>query len=156
MPAHTVKLGPGLLKIGETGTEVDFTCQVTAAHVDWEVDEGDTTPTLCGETVPGERTYSSSLAGTLFSDLGLTPGPGIIEWSWTHKGEQVAFEFVPSTVAAKAVTGTLIVDPLSVGGDEAGANMTADYEWAIVGDPAIGAPSVALEGATASAKAKAA
>ena len=141
MPATTVKLGPGLLTIGEVGTEVDFTCQVTAAHVDWDVDEGDDTQVLCGETVPGERTYSSVLAGTLFQDLGVVNG--IVAYSWTHKGEEVAFSFVPSTEAAQEVSGNLILDPLSVGGDEAGANMTSDFEWKIVGEPVLAAAAVA-------------
>jgi hypothetical protein len=139
MPAKTVKLGPGLLAIGEVASEIDFTCQVTAAHVDWEVDAGDDTPVLCGETVPGERTYSSVLAGTLYQDLGLASG--IVEYSWAHKGEEVPFKFVPNTAAAQQVSGSLILDPLSVGGDEAGANMTSDFEWAIVGEPVLAAAS---------------
>jgi hypothetical protein len=142
MPAKTFKLGPGLLTIGATGTEVDFTCQVSAAHVDWNVDEGDTTTVLCGDTIPGDRTYSAVLAGTLFQDLSTG---GIVEYTWTHKGEQVAFEFVPNTVAAQQVTGTLIVDPLTIGGDEAGANMTSDFEWAIVGDPVLAPAAAGLE-----------
>jgi len=91
MPATTVKLGPGLLSIGDVGSPVDFTCQVTAAHVDWNVDAGDDTPVLCGETVPGERTYSSVLAGTLYQDLG--DAAGIVAYSWAHKGEEVPFTF---------------------------------------------------------------
>lgn len=150
MPATVVKLGPGMVSIGATGTEVDFSCQVTAAHVDWTADAEDPVTVLCGESVPGARNYSSVFAGTLLSDLGLVGG--IVEYSWAHKGEQVAFTFEPSTDAGQAVSGTLIVDPLSVGGDEAGANMTADFEWAIVGDPVLGA-SPATQEAEAQAEA---
>jgi hypothetical protein len=135
MPAKTVKLGPGLLSIGETGTLIDFTCQVTAAHVDWSVDEGDDTQVLCGETVPGERTYSSALAGTLYQDLG--DAAGIVAYSWAHKGEEVPFTFTPNTVAATQVAGSVILDPLTVGGDTAGENMTSDFEWKIVGEPTL-------------------
>ena len=141
MPATTVKLGPGKLAIGEVGTETDFTCQITAAQVEWSVDVGDDTVVLCGETVPGERTYSSVLSGTLYQDLGVAAG--IVAYSWEHKGEEVPFEFIPSTAAGQAVSGTLIVDPLSVGGDEAGANMTSDFEWTIVGEPVLAAAAVA-------------
>lgn len=137
MPAVVNKLGPGTISVGTT--PLDFSCQVTAAHVDWSVDEGDDTIVLCGETVPGARTYSSVFAGTLLQDLSAAAGSGIVEYSWTHKGEQMAFEFVPSTTAGKQVTGQLIIDPLSVGGDEAGQNMSSDFEWKIVGDPVIGA-----------------
>jgi hypothetical protein len=151
MPAKTVKLGPGLLSIGETGTAIDFTCQVTAAHVDWEVDEGDDTQVLCGETVPGERTYSATMAGTLFQDLGATPA-GIVDYSWAHKGEEVPFVFVPNTAAAVQVEGNLILDPLTVGGDESGANMTSDFEWAIVGEPVLGAVTATAAASKSTAK----
>jgi len=154
VPAKTVKLGPGLLSIGATGTEVDFTCQVTAAHVDWTVDEGDDTTVLCGEVVPGERTYSSALAGTLYQDLGATPN-GIVDYSWAHKGETIPFVYVPNTAAAVQVSGDLILDPLTVGGDEAGANMTSDFEWAIVGEPTLGPVSAAAAATKAPAKAAA-
>ena len=136
MPARTVKLGPGKLTIGTTPN--DFTCQVISARVEWEVDEGDDVTVLCGETVKGARTYSASLSATILSDLGLTPGTSIIEYSWTNKGTQAPFNFVPNTVAAKGVTGTVVIDPISVGGDESGQNMQSDFEFAIVGTPAIG------------------
>jgi len=147
MPAVVVKLGPGQLSIGATGTETDFTCQVTAARVEWAVDEGDTVQVLCGEAVPGARTYSASLTGSILADIG--DASSIQEYSWTHKGEQTEFVFVPSTLAAKQISGTLTVDPISIGGDEAGANMASDFEWPIVGDPIIG-PAVVAEAAATS------
>lgn len=155
MPATTVKLGPGTLTIGDVGTPVDFTCQVIGAVVDWSVDAQDPVVVLCGDTVPGERTYTAALSGTLYQDLGLVGG--IVEYSWAHKGEEVPFSFIPSTEAAQEVSGTLIVDPLSVGGDEAGANMQSDFEWAIVGEPVLAAAGVVLAaGATSSRSSKAA
>ena len=140
MPARTVKLGPGKLTIGTTPN--DFTCQVISARVEWEVDEGDDVTVLCGETVKGARTYSATLSATILSDLGLTPGTSIIEYSWTNKGTQAPFNFVPNTTAAKGVTGTVVIDPISVGGDESGQNMQSDFEFAIVGTPAIGAATL--------------
>lgn len=151
MPATVVKLGPGTIQIGATGTEVDFDCQVTAAHVDWEVDEGDSVTVLCGDTVPGARTYSASFAGTLLQDLGVADG--IVAYSWANKGATVPFKFVPNTAAGQQVTGDLIVDPLSVGGDESGQNMTSDFEWAIVGEPVLG-PLAAATSASRSSKAE--
>lgn len=137
MPATTVKLGPGLLTVGETGTPVDFTCQIIGARVEWSVDADDPVQVLCGESVPGDRTYSAELTGSLFQDLGVASG--IVAYSWESKGTEVPFSFVPSTAAGQEVSGTLIMDPLSVGGDEAGANMTSDFAWAIVGEPTLGA-----------------
>jgi hypothetical protein len=140
MPATVHKLGPGELTIGSTPN--DFSCQVTAARVEWEVDEGDDVVVLCGETVPGARTYSAKLTATILSDLGAASG--IVEFSWTNKGTQHPFVFVPNTVAAKQVSGVVIVDPISIGGDESGQNMTSDFEFACVGDPVIEPVSAAL------------
>ena len=150
MPPITVKLGPGTVQIGAVASEVDFECQITAAHVDWEVDEGDDVTVLCGDTVPGARTYTANFAGTLLQDLGATAG--IVEYSWLHKGETVPFVFVPNTTAGKQVSGSLIVDPLSVGGDEAGQNMTSDFEWAIVGEPVLGPVAVTASAEGSSSK----
>lgn len=132
MAAKVNKLGPGTLTVGETGTEVDFSCQVTAAHVDTEVDAEDTVTVLCGDSVPGARNYSHVMAGTLLQDL---DAAGIVAYSWEHAGETVPFTFTPVTDLAAEVAGELILDPLTIGGEEAGANMTADFEWPIVGTP---------------------
>jgi len=141
MPAIVNKLGPGTLKVGETGTEIDFTCQVTAARVEWEVDAEDAVQVLCGDSVPGARTYSAVLTGSVLNDMGATVG--IIEFSWANKGTTQPFTFHPSTnTGVKQVTGELIVDPLSIGGDEVGQNMTSDFEWACVGEPDLEAPTV--------------
>jgi hypothetical protein len=136
MPAIVNKLGPGTLTVGETGTEVDFTCQVTAARVEWSADAEDDVQVLCGESVPGARTYSATLSATILNDLGTTAG--IVEFSWTNKGATYPFVFQPSmTAGVKQVSGEVIIDPISVGGDEVGQNMTSDFEWACVGDPIL-------------------
>lgn len=132
MPAIVNKLGPGTLTIGATGSEVDFSCQVTAATVSAEVDAEDDVTVLCGENVPGARSYAYALAGTLFQDLNAS---GIVAYSWAHKGEAIPFVFSPVSAGAAEVSGDVILDPLAVGGDEAGTNMTSDFEWAISGEP---------------------
>jgi hypothetical protein len=154
MPAIVNKLGPGTLSVGATGTETDFTCQVTAARVEWTADAEDDVETLCGESVPGARTYSATLSATIFNDLGATVG--IVEYSWTNKGTAVPFVFQPSTATGvKEVHGTVTIDPISIGGDEVGQNMTSDFEWAIVGDPTLVTPTamVGTEGETRARKA---
>lgn len=135
MAAMSTKLGPGLLKIGTTGTEVDMSCQLSAAKVEWDKDKEDDTPVLCGDTIPGSTTYRSTLSGTIAQDLAATDG--VVEFTWTHKGETHPFVFVPATEAGKQVTGTVTIDPLTVGGDEVKKNMMSDFEWDIVGDPVL-------------------
>lgn len=143
MPAIVNKLGPGTLTVGATGTPIDFTCQVTAARVEWSADAEDDIETLCGDSVAGARVYSSTLSATIFNDL--ATAAGIVEFSWTNKGTQHPFTFRPSmTSGVKQVTGTVTVDPISIGGDEVGQNMTSDFEWSIVGDPVLGTPAVLL------------
>lgn len=141
MPAaNVVKLGPGTLTVGATGSEVDFSCQVTAATVQADVNADDPTIVLCGDSVPGARTYDFHITGTLYEDLALADG--IVYYSWAHKGESLPFTFTPvEELVGMSVAGTLIIDPLDVGGDEAGANMTSDFDWSIVGEPVITPPT---------------
>jgi hypothetical protein len=136
-PPTATKLGPGLLTIGDTGTLMDISCRLSAAKVEWDKDKEDDVPVLCGDTIAGATTYTSKLTGTIAQDL--HDPEGLVNYSWEHKGEQVPFVFVPSTAAGQQVTGTLILDPLDVGGDEVKKNMMSDFEWDIVGDPVLGA-----------------
>jgi hypothetical protein len=137
MPANTQPLGPGLLTIGDVAAATDISCQVTAARITWEKDADDDLDVLCGEVVPGEIRYTASLTGTLFQDYSSAAAIG--QYTWENKGQQVPFTFVPSNVWAQEATGILTVDPIDFGGDEVKAKMTSDFEWAIVGDPVLGA-----------------
>jgi hypothetical protein len=57
MAAAPVKLGPGTLKIGATGSEIDVSCQINNAVISADKDEGDSITKLCGDVVPGAVTY---------------------------------------------------------------------------------------------------
>jgi len=133
MPGTATKLGPGKLTIGTAAPDLlDLSCQMSAAKVEWDKDKEDDTPTLCGDDIPGGVTYSAKLTGSVLLDLS---DEGMVDFTWSHKGEQFPFVFEPNTTAGKAVTGTLTVDPLDVGGDEVKKNMSVDIEWDIVGEP---------------------
>jgi len=136
MPGKATKLGPGILTLGDTATGLDLSCQLSAAKVEWDKDKEDDVEVLCGDTVAGGVTYTAKLTATVLLDLS---DGGMVDFTWDHKGEEIAFVFEPSTAEAKAVTGTLVVDPLDVGGDEVKKNMSVDLEWDIVGEPAWGA-----------------
>ena len=137
MPGTATKLGPGVLTIGGAPPAgIDLSCQVSAAKVEWDKDKEDDTPVLCGDTIAGGTTYTAKLTATVlleFSD------DGVVDFTWTNKGGQFPVVFEPTTTEGKAVTGTLIVDPIDVGGDEVKKNMTADIEWDFVGEPTWGA-----------------
>lgn len=143
-----VKLGPGTMMLGETE---DMSCLIQNAVVSWSVDAEDDLNVLCGDTVPGARTYTATLSGTVLEDL--DNPTGIVNFTWANKGDAVSFTFIPNTEAGAEVTGTLTVDPLNVGGDEYGQVMTSDFEWSIVGEPVLswaGEPPV--EGFSSSTK----
>ena len=137
MTVNVTKLGPGLLTIGEVGTPVDISCQVSAMRIAWEKNKDDDIPTLCGDTAPGDLTYTATLTGTVFQDFGNPDGLGVL--SWEQKGTTVPFVFVPSNVWAQQATGQVTIDPLDFGGDEVKASMVADLEWDIVGEPVLSA-----------------
>lgn len=147
MTAQATKLGPGLLTLGAGGL-MDISCRLSAARVEWDKDKEDDTPVLCGDVIPGSTDYTAKLTGTLAQDL--EDKDGVVNYSWAHKGEAVPFVFVPSSTAGQQVTGTVVVDPLDVGGDEVKKNMMSDFEWDCVGEPNLSDYAVPVAaGATA-------
>lgn len=136
MPVRSTTLGPGVLEFGDTGSLMDFSCQVTAVTVSVEADRDDPTPTLCGDNLVGESTYNGTLEATIVQDLERT---GVVAWSWEHKGETVPVRFVPSTAAGAEVSGSIVVDPISIGGDVKVRN-TSDISWAFAGEPVLSWP----------------
>jgi hypothetical protein len=142
MAAKATKLGPGTLIIGETTTTLDLSCQLSAAHIEWDKDKEDDTPVLCGEDVAGGVNYTAKLTGTVLLDLATG---GMVDFTWTNKGQQFSFVFVPNAAEAMQVSGVLTVDPLDVGGDEVKKNMSVDFEWDCVGEPAFEAVVTPLE-----------
>jgi len=132
MPGKATKLGPGTLIIGETTSTLDLSCQLSAAKVEWDKDKEDNTEVLCGDSIAGGVTYSAKLTGTVLLDLSPT---GMVDFTWTNKGSEFSFVFIPNTTEAQQVSGVLTVDPLDVGGDEVKKNMSVDFEWDCVGEP---------------------
>jgi len=126
-------LGPGSLKIGATGTEIDVSCLVNNAVLAADKDEGDSTTKLCGITRPGAVSYTYSLAGNVDTDI--ADDAGLFALSQSAKGTQQSFTFTPNTDAGTVATGVLVIDPLDFGGDESGQPMTSDFEFSLVGDP---------------------
>lgn len=137
MTARTEVLGPGVFKVGATGTEVDASCLVNNLTITWDKDEGDSTTKLCGDVRPGSTTYTAKVTGNLDTDP--ADGDGLFDLSWAQKGTQQDFTFTPNTAMGRSVTGTLVIDPLDFGADEMGAPLTSDFEWTCVGDPELSA-----------------
>jgi len=124
-----VVLGPGTLKVGPSASALDVSCLVKSATFSYDKDADDPETGLCGTVYPGDVTYTGKLAGTVWQDI--AAGSGLVQFSHANKGQTVEFEFVPNTAAVTAVTGTLVIDPLGIGGDEFGKKMTSDFEWTV-------------------------
>lgn len=122
------KLGPGELKIG--GDELDISCQMTEVKITWDYDEDDAVPVLCGGSMPGDTTYQAKLEGEAFQDL---TENGIIDYTWKNRGEVKTVSFTPTTGKAK-VTGSIVIQPLDLGGD-VGKKNTSSLEFSFAGDP---------------------
>jgi hypothetical protein len=133
LPTTTTTLGPGTLTIGEIGTEIDISCLVNNALIGAEKDESDATTKLCGDVRAGTVTYTYSLSGNMDTDVG--DAAGFFALSQAQPGTQQSFVFTPNTATRTSAAGILTIDPLDFGADEAGADLTSDFEFTIVGKP---------------------
>lgn len=136
MAVNVVRFGPGTLMLG-TAPGTDFSCQVESLGLNVDKNEGDPITVLCGDSVPGSIDYAYSLAGTLLQDIGTASG--VVEYSWDNAGEQVPFTYEPSTAAGASITGTVVIDPMSIGTSDGafGDVLTSDVEWSCVGKPDV-------------------
>lgn len=142
--------GPGTLTLGETATILDVSCQVENAKVAWDANKDDDVTMLCGDILAGSTTLTATLAVTVVQDLATEAG--LVMYSYTHRGEAVPFEFVPSTAAGFTVSGNLSMVPVAVGADEPGVKaMTSDIEWSCIGEP-VYTPGPGADGALADAE----
>jgi hypothetical protein len=144
-PIVVTKLGPGTLKIGETGTEIDMSCNVSEVEFATDKEQDDPVPVLCGREVASPATYTATLSGTAL--LNLADPESIFYYANEHKGETVPVEFVPNTEAGATISGSITLDPMGIAGDVAG-NVESEFEWTFVEWPTITGPTApAVEGA---------
>ena len=128
-----VPLGPGTLKIGATGSEIDISCNINNAVIAASKNQGDNVTKLCGTVVPGAVTYDYTLGGNVDTDIG--EATGFFALSQTAPGSQQTYTFTPNTDTGTTATGTCIIDPLDFGGSDTTETMTSDFEFALVGAP---------------------
>lgn len=129
MAIKSVTVGPGDLTFA-TDSQT-FASQITSARVTVGVNRGDELKVLSGESIPAEATYTYELEATALQDL---TANGIVDWSWKQAGKTAAFVYTPNKANAATIKGTVVVDPISVGG-EVGQRATSDFTFPIVGTP---------------------
>lgn len=126
------QFGPGSLKIGAAGSEVDFSCLVNNATLTTSVSSGDPVTKLCGTQFAGLSTYTAELGGNI--DLDLATASGLFQLSSEHAGEVQAFQFMPSTAGTAEARGYLIIMPLPFGAANYGDDLAGDFTWATLGN----------------------
>lgn len=127
------KMGPGTLTVGAPGSSIDFSGRCTKVAVKWKGNKTTDVEVLSGETLAGDRSWEATLEATVYQD-DLVAG-GLVDYSWSHRGEEVPFSFTPYATG-RSITGRLVIDPLDVGGD-VGSKNTSDLKWGTVGEPEL-------------------
>jgi len=125
----TGTLGPGTLKIGETGTEIDVSCLVNNVSIVPDISEGDEKTMLCGTSKRSADTITWALSGNVDVDAGLSAG--FFALTWQHIGEIVSFEYTPSEAVGTVVVGSLKLAPLELGADNYGDFLNSDFEFGL-------------------------
>jgi hypothetical protein len=134
MPINSYKLGPGVFTLGSGPLAVS--AQVTSMRVvpAEEVKSRDAIPVLSGEEIPAEEDASVrfTLEGTFLQDIKVA---GVVDYTWTHSGEEVPWSYEPNSAVGATVDGVARVVPLVIGGDEIKARPASDFTWRVIGTP---------------------
>lgn len=136
---ESIDLGPGTLKIGATGSEIDASCLINNAKITVNKDKADDRTMLCGDIKPGAVTYTYTLTGNLDTDV--DDGAGLFALSQAEPGSVQGFEFTPNTAVGTMAAGSLTIDPLDFGADESGAPLQSDFEFDLAGAPVYTYPT---------------
>ena len=139
------RLKDGVLKLGVTPDEIDFSCQVTNVRINSSYDDdGDAIETLCGDQIPaGRKLGGRALAGTVIQDWTAAPTASIVKYVWAHDLEVVDFTYTPNELA-DTISGKLRLEvPSETYGGDVNTRITSDFEWSITEELVFTAPVVA-------------
>lgn len=107
-------LGPGSLKIGDTGSEHDFSADVTNTALEPSTDTEDPDNFLDGHSEGGSQTESWTLTGSVKEDFSME---GIQVWCNQHSGEELPFTFIPNKSGTVQWKGKVTIASIQIGGD---------------------------------------
>lgn len=134
MAIQSFIVGPGSLIFGAPGDPDEMAAQITSCTLTPSTDVGDPVDVLSGEQLPGERETTWVLEGTFLQDLKAT---GITAYTLDNAGLTKPFTYIPNNAHDRSASGNVIIDPTAIGGDVK-ARATADFEFSVVGTPALG------------------
>ena len=125
MAVKAHKLGPGSLKLGATGSEIEFAIALRSCEVEPDVDEGELVPVLSGDEIDegDEETYN--LTGSLVESYDLD---SLQVWAHVNAGTVVPFLFRPDNDKAVGIKGEVKVRRIGWGGDVKERN-EKDFEF---------------------------
>lgn len=133
MAVKTQKLGPGVLRFGETASEQEFSSQVTSVLLEPDFDSEDPIPVLSGEEVPGDETETYVLSGEFLQEYSME---SLLVWCKANSGTVLPFTFTPNSNAGFSVTGSVVIRAVAIGGDVKTSN-TTEFEFPGVGEWSI-------------------
>jgi hypothetical protein len=113
----SLKMGPGTLKF-DTALAQNPSLQVVACEIvpTENVETDDDVDVLTGDVLYGDETITFEwvLNFTILQAIGAA---SFVAWTWANAGLTKDFEFIPNTVGARKVTGTIKVVPSKIGGE---------------------------------------
>ena len=133
-PGHTPiaqSLGPGTLKFGTVGSEIEFSSRVLKAEYSPELKKESAVEMLDGSVHQPEGTWEGKISGEFYQEYG---SQSLISWCMKHAGELVPFEFRPRNDSPMVFKGKCVIAPVKVGGDPKKENTTS-FEFECVGKP---------------------
>lgn len=136
-PQGIQNFGPGLLTIGsaDVGTyDPDVSSLINGCTLTPSTDTADSTTKLSGYVRGGSSSTAWVLGGN--TDTDAANANGFWQFCFDNDGAEVPFTFVAQYPGPR-VTGRLKVTALPWGADEYGADLTADFEFPVVGKPEV-------------------
>lgn len=137
MTIQSFKVIDGTMSLGTDPSDLVVSSQVlSAACIPSEkVKEVDAEPVLSGEELEGTSSASLTyrLKGKFLQD---GTAAGVVAYTWTNAGDEVAFVLTPNDADSPTITGVVRLVPLQIGGDVSKADRAkSDFDWQIIGTP---------------------
>lgn len=129
MAVHSHRLGPGSIKFGATGSEVEFAVSCREVALEPETEEGDMVPVLSGDEYSDGDDDSYALTGVM---LQAYDENAFVVWAHDNHGTEVPFVFRPDNDKALTAKGTCRVRRVRIGGEVKTRN-ESDFEFPGVG-----------------------
>lgn len=133
-PVGIQNFGPGLLTVGAPEALQDVSSLVNSCSITPSTDTADSTTKLSGWVRGGSSDTTWTLSGNIDTDA--ANQAGLWQLAFDSAGAELPFQFIPQ-YGGPAVTGIITVTPLPLGADEYGKDLTADFEWNVVGKPVV-------------------